>query len=160
MKKIFVKYLFTRHILVAEGTARTEDDARFETLFSLANLFGIRVKEGEKLVQPDMIRTAEECLGKKVPEPFYKGFPESVRELSQDKLIFDQMVHYAITYGLGDFSAPGHSLFELNFERTAFREDTEPRDFAVLSEGEAALRLGEMVNDLLAGTRPLNGMII
>ena len=155
MKNIYKNYLFEKHILVSEGDAgKTEN--QFETLFALANLFNIRIVSGEKLVREDMIKYASERLGENVPEPFYRGFPASVRELSPDQLFFDQMVHYTITYGFGDFSEAGHSLFEKNFERLAFKEGAEIKDFSVVTEDEAVSKLSEMVDNLLTGTRPLS----
>jgi hypothetical protein len=103
-----------------------------------------------------MIRYAASCLGENVPEPFYKGFPESVRKLTPEKLLFDQLVHYSITYGFGDFSEAGHSLFEENFERTAFKENADIKDFKIITEDEAVSMLAEIVNNLLAGSRPLS----
>ncbi|MGX8715583.1 MAG: hypothetical protein ACSW8A_07500, partial [Lachnospiraceae bacterium] len=123
------------------GSARTGETGKlqkeqFDILFSLAHLFNIRIVRGRKLVQRQMIRLAQVRLGIGVPEPFYRGFPASVRRLSKDQLIFDQLVHYAVTYGLGDFSAAGHSIFEEEFERTAFREDIDISDYEVITEEE------------------------
>ncbi|MGX8716084.1 MAG: hypothetical protein ACSW8A_10075, partial [Lachnospiraceae bacterium] len=129
---------------------------QFDILFSLAHFFNIRIVRGRKLVQRQMIRLAQARLGMRVPEPFYRGFPASVRQLSRDQLAFDQLVHYAVTYGLGDFSAPGHSIFENQFERTAFRENVSISDYQVITEDEAVSMLAEAVSNLLAGTRPLN----
>ena len=176
MEKHYKRYLFGKHILVSEsmvepkqtGTPSALDfflvfnknvemnKSRFDILFSLAHLFDIKITKGAELVQRDMIRFVSECLGRNVPEPFYRGFPESVRKLTGDQLLFDQLVHYAITYGFGDFSKPGHSLFEAQFERTAFNEDTEIKSFSIITEEEAVAVLGRMVNNLLAGTRPLS----
>ena len=103
-----------------------------------------------------MIHVAERCIGRQVPAPFYKGFPQSVRELSPDALLFDQLMHYFQTYVSGDFSEAGTSLLEETFERLAFREKTEIKDFSILPEEEAVSRLVSSVNDLLASTRPLS----
>ena len=142
------------------GTAAHEagvlQKEQFDILFSLAHFFNIRIVRGRKLVQRDMIRLAQVKLGMHVPEPFYKGFPASVRQLSRDQLIFDQLVHYAVTYGLGDFSAAGHSIFEDQFERTAFQENADITDYEVITEDEAVSMITEAVGNLLAGTRPLN----
>ena len=160
MKKIFKEYLFQKHIFVCEtaeaGLAENEEPHVFETLFSLANLFGIAITEGKELAQQGMIETASEMLGKDVPKPFYQGFPESVRNLSADQLLFDQLVHYTVTYGFGHFSEPGHSLFEETFERMAFNENVEIKEFVILKEAAAVKQLAEYVENLLAASRPLN----
>ncbi|MBE5997575.1 MAG: hypothetical protein E7240_09575 [Lachnospiraceae bacterium] len=153
MKQLYKNYLFQKHILVSE-TKNPENT--FETLFSLANLFAIRITDGQNLADASMIRYASSQLGEKIPAPFYKGFPESVRALTVDELIYDQMLHYWTTYGLGDFSEVGHSVFEEQLERTAFKENVKIKDFRILPEKEALKLVGEMVTDLLAGSRPLN----
>ena len=156
MKNIYKNYLFEKHILVSEGNEENIEN-QFATLFALANLFNIRIIEGEKLIREYMIKYVSEQLGENVPEPFYRGFPESVRVLSSDQLLFDQLVHYMITYGFGNFEGEaGHSLFEEGFERTAFKESSEIKEFTIVSEDEAVTILGEMVDNLLTGTRPLS----
>ncbi|HBZ03859.1 MAG TPA: hypothetical protein DEO83_08640 [Lachnospiraceae bacterium] len=155
MKNIYKNYLFEKHYLVSEGDADVIEN-QFETLFALANLFNIRIVKGEKLVHDYMIRFAAERLGENVPEPFYRGFPQTVRGLSPDQLLFDQMVHYSITYGFGNFSEAGHSLFEENFERTAFKENADIKDFNIITGEEAVTVLTELVQGLLSGTRPLS----
>ena len=162
MKDLFKEYLFQKHVLVSEGVspkfAGNHEAHVFETLFSLADLFGISVTEGKELAQSEMIEFASKMLGKEVPLPFYQGFPESVRNLSRDQLLFDQLVHYTMTYGFGNFSEPGHSLFEQNFERMAFRENCEIKEFVILDEAAAVKRLTEYVESLLASSRPLNDL--
>ena len=155
MNTLYKNYLFNKHILVRENSVYAAEN-QFETLFALANLFNIRIISGEKLISKDMIRFVSERLGENVPEPFYVGFPNTVRELTTEQLIYDQLIHYTVTYGFGDFSEAGHSLFEEQFERTAFKENADIKDFSIITETEAEAVLGEYVNDLLAGTRPLS----
>ena len=133
MKSLYKNYLFQKHLLVSENDSENKemeaDQSQFEILFSLANLFNIRIAEGGKLVKKEMIKYVAKCLGEDVPAPFYQGFPDSVRRLGRDELLFDQLLHYAVTYGLGDFSEPGHSVFEEQFERAAFNEKAEIKEF-------------------------------
>lgn len=154
MKEQYKSYLFAKRILVCEPGEPRENLA--ETLFALANLFGIRISFGAELARPSMIKLAAKELGQNVPAAFYRGFPKSVRELSPDKLFFDQLIHYTVTYGWGNFSEAGHSVFEEDFERAAFKEDTPVKNFEILSEDYAVRKLEGFVKDLLASTRPLN----
>ena len=148
------EYLFAKHILVNESGRDRENC--FPTLFALAGQLGIRITEGAELALPEMIRFSAEQLGLLVPEPFYRGFPESVRKLTPEERLYDQLASYALTYGLNDFSVPRHSLFEESFERAAFREDTEPMEFRIL-DGEAAAReLDAFADAALASGRPLS----
>ena len=167
MKERYKNYLFEKHILVAENNAveQNEKDTRFDVLYTLGNRFGIRITEGAELVQPQMIRMAAEQLGERVPEPFYRGFPESVREMSSDALIYDQLMHYMLTYGA---DAAGitlseemqerrkYSMLEREIERTAFREEVPVKDFSILSEEAAEKELQKLVDQLLASSRPLS----
>lgn len=153
MNQIFHDYLFTKHILVSTAREKTNT---FEALFSLANLFNIRILSGGELADLGMVHTAERCLGLYVPYAFYRGFPQSVRELSPDALLFDQLAHYFIAWLEGDTSEAGASLLESTFQRTAFKENTEIRDFTIISEAEAVERLAVCVDELLSSTRPLS----
>lgn len=153
MTNQFTDFLFSRHLLVSDAG---ETEAAFETLFSLANLFNIRIVSGQPLAHPEMIRTAERCIGREVPAPFYRGFPQSVRALSPDALLFDQLLHYFRTYTLGDFSEAGVSLMEDTFQRLAFRETAQIREFSIITGEEALRQLALAVDDLLASTRPLS----
>ncbi len=154
MKQIYKKQLFRKNCLVSD--AKTDADTSFEVIFSLTALFNIRIVSGEKMAQKKMIPFVSEQLGINVPEPFYRGFPDTVRELSADELLFDQLVHYIKTYGLNLFEETGHSLFESCIERTAFDEKTTMRDFSIISEEEAVTRISEIVGNLLLGSRPLS----
>lgn len=154
MREIYKDYLFEKHILVSENNV--EEKNIFETLFALAHFFGIRIIKGEKLVDHGMIGELSKWLGENVPEPFYKGFPKSVRELTTEELLFDQLFHYFTTYGLGDFDEPGHSVFEKDFERVAFQEDVKVKDFEVQTEEEAEETIKAIVYNLLLGSRQLN----
>ena len=154
MKAIFKDYLFNHGILVNEAVEK--NSKVFETRFALAKLFNIRITDGENLVTADMICYAGEQLGQNVPEPFYIGFPESVRQLTSEQRLFDQLVHYAYTYGRGDFSEQGHSMLEEFIQREAFNEKCDVRNFYVITEDDAVVKLAEYVENLLAGTRPVN----
>ena len=154
MKNIYNNYLFQKHILVSEGSISSEDV--FPTLFSMASLFNVKIISGEKLAQPSMIRTLAANIGQNVPEPFYRGFPQSVRELSSNQRLFDQFVHYVKTYGFNMFDEAGHSVLEKSLTRLAFKENTELKEFTIVSEIEAVNILGEIVEDLLKSTRPIN----
>ncbi len=152
MKESLRAYLFTKGCLVSDAPGT----ARFETLFLLAHQFNIRITAGASLAHEDLIPFVAEQLGRRVPAPFYRNFPQSVRELSTDQLLFDQLVHYTVTYGFENFTAAGHSLFEENFERLAFAEKTEVREFELLNEEEATLRLHGYLAEMLKSTRPLS----
>ena len=154
MKEIYKDYLFEKHILVSEGM--TEEKYVFETLFAMAHFFGVKITKGKELVRCGMVKELSKRLGENVPEPFYRGFPQSVRNLSAEELLFDQLIHYFNTYGLGNFDEPRHSVFEKDFERAAFQEDTEAQEFMIQTEEEAEDTIRTMVNDLLSGSRPLN----
>ena len=154
MKDLFKIYLFRHNILVSEAVEKSGNV--FEIRCALARLFGIRITAGETLLQEEMISFAAAQLGQNVPEPFYRGFPESVRELLPEQLLYDQILHYVKTYGLGMLDEAGHSVMEEYIERSAFQEEIRVKDFVVLSKAEAEERLAGYAQDLLQSTRPLS----
>ena len=148
------RYLFSKGTLI--GEKRSEH--AFAARFALASIFNISITSGQEYAHENMISFAADMLGEFVPEPFYRNFPHSVRELTSDQRLFDQLCHYAITYGSGDFSEAGYSLFEENFERLAFREETAIKKFVILNEEEALAVFKEYIEDMLKGSRPLSDM--
>lgn len=153
MDQRYLDHLFTRGFFVSE---KGPSDHAGETVLSLAKLFNIQVVEHGEWASLDMVRVAERNLGVNVPEPFYRGFPESVRSLSVEQRLVDQILHYARTYGLGDFSEAGHSLLEGEVVRSCFDEKTPIRPFRIIDASEATRLVEEQAHLLLAGSRPLS----
>ena len=154
MKAVFEDYLFQQHYLVATSDQPTEHAC--EALIALANFAKIRVTGYLELATLEMLKVAQRNIGCDVPEPFYRGFPKSVFELTPAELAIDQFLHYFRTYGLGDFSERGHSLFETYHERLDFDEDVNYKDFAIITPDEAKAALDDAVRGFLASTRPLS----
>ena len=95
-------------------------------------------------------------IGVCVPEPFYRGFPETVKALTKEEKLFDQLFHYFITYQMGDFEEAGHSIFESEFKKTAFREGYETKKFEIVTEEAAEALLKSYVLDMAKSSRPLS----
>ena len=131
-------------------------DLAVEALVSLAHFARIRIVAHPELADMHMLEVAKRNIGFDVPEAFYRGFPDSVRALTPDQLFFDRLLHYFRTYGMGDFSEAGHSLFEKYCGRTAFSEKVESKDFAIITPDEAESQLDRMAQGFLASSRPLN----
>lgn len=148
------EFLFAKHILVNDYDG-AEDNA-FETLFALARLFSVKIVKGHNLLNSNLIPFVAHQIGFYVPEAFYKGFPQTVRQLTRDKLAFDQLVHYTVTYGFGDFSQAGHSLFEQDFERVAFKEKTTLKQFEIVTESQAEQIVVDCAKQMLETSRPLS----
>lgn len=153
MKQIYKELLFEKNILVAEG--EPNGDTSFEALFSFAALFNIRIVEGEKLANLDMIRFVADQLHVNVPDTFYRGWPASVKTLSSDEMLFDQLYHYTKTYGLNLFEETGHALLESFLDKCAFRDNAKIKEFSVISEKEARTKIGDAYGDLLNSSRTL-----
>lgn len=154
MKKIYKDFLFHHGLLVSERKGAL--DEAFATRYVMDKAFAVRVNKGKNLVTKDMVPYIAKMLGENVPEPFYKGFPDSVKELSPDALLFDQLLHYTRTYGEGDFSEPGYSCLEEYIERKAFNEKRDSKDFDVITVEEAVNNVAEYCESLLSSTRPIN----
>ena len=147
------EFLFDKHILVND-VVFGEDQV--SVLYALKNKFNVEITSGHSLAHPDMIRFCSKELGIYIPEPFYRGFPQTVRELTPSTLLLDQLIHYTRTYGFGDFSESGHSLFERALERSKFNEEDTPKQFTILTEACALMELKGFVQALLDSSRPLN----
>ncbi len=174
MIDLFYEVLFAQHILVADPLqsdeypfeAASPEKYPFETLAALASLFQIRITEGQALAQQQMIPFAASQLGRHVPEPFYRGFPKSVWKLSPDELLFDQALHYfatalkrsmlKVTPDMDVTIGMPHSILETMVERSALAENTQPKDFRIVTQDEALQLLCAMADNLLESTRPLN----
>lgn len=144
-------FLFEKAILVSDAPG--EHPAA--TLVALAKAFDIRIKAGHELASESLISFVADMLGQYVPEPFYRNFPDSVRKMNIDQRLFDQLVHYTLTYGFGQTDEAGHSLFERDLDRLVFTGEGTPRDFTILNEEEAVAALTGIMDDMLLGTRPL-----
>lgn len=127
-----------------------------EAIVALVHFARIRITANPELASIEMLDVAKRNLGFDVPLPFYRGYPDSVRELGPFERLVDQLLHYFRTYGLGDFTEAGRSLLEEYGERDAFDEDVEPKEFAIITSDEAEAALARMAEGFLASTRPLN----
>lgn len=161
MKDILKQYLFEKHILVNDspifyGSSIEQATDSFATIVALSKKFSIRITSGAEKVSSSMIDDAAKFLGEYVPDPFYKGFPDSVRELTSEQLLYDQLLHYTQTYGMGWFDKAGHSIMEEVYTRIGFNENTPPRDFSIMDEKEAETAIRVYMRDILGGNRPLN----
>lgn len=162
MKQVFEDYLFSQGYFVVSsfGEGRREDEQAVEqaagALVALARFAQIRITAHPECASLDMLEVAKRNIGFHVPPSFYRGFPKSVLDLSSSELMFDQMLHYFITYGMDDFSEAGHSLFEDCYERAPFAESVEPKLFAIITDDEAEVFLANMAEGFLASSRPLN----
>ena len=152
MRDLVHDFLFSKSIFVSAG----EDEQAPAVLASLAKLFNIRIVSNPGWASLGMVEVAKRNLGVDVPAPFYRQFPASVKNLSIDKIVIDRLVHYMRTYGLGDFSRPGHSLFEDEVVRKCFNEDVDVREFSIVSVEEALKLFSDAAEALLASSRPLN----
>jgi hypothetical protein len=163
MNSAYEDYLFSRGYFVADDADAADERAlsaaqshALEALLALAHFASIRITTRPELASINMLKVAARNIGEHVPTPFYEGFPQTARKLSTNELLFDQLLHYSRTYGLGDFSEAGHSLFEHGFQRLAFAEKTDPKPFAIVTVHEALAILRRDVEGFLASTRPLN----
>ena len=154
LKEIYKNYLFDKSILVND-TGKDESGA-FPALYSLATKLGISITSGHDLATAEILDFASLKIGQYIPESFYKGFPDSVRELSTEQKLFDQLFHYYKTYGLGEFDEAGHSVFEKEFEKVKFAEFYAKKFFSIIDEATAISMLKSFCDDIAKSTRPLN----
>ena len=154
MRDLLKDFLFSKGYFVR--TDADEEGRAPEFLAALAKVFNIRIVKNPDWASVDHVTVAKRNLGVHVPPPFYRGFPFTVRELSLEQIVFDRLLHYVRTYGLGDFSRPGYSVFEDEVVRPCFSEDVEVRELSIIGEEEAVAMLHGIVDALLASSRPLS----
>ena len=94
MNAILSTYLFNRGYFVSTQPA---PEYAPDVATILAYCFGIRLTSHPELADLEMVHLAEDCIGIDVPDPFYIGFPASVRMLTADQLLMDQILHYLIS---------------------------------------------------------------
>ena len=145
-------FLFEKAILVSDAPG----EHPVATLVALAKIFNIKITSGCEHACESLIPFVGKMLGEHVPAPFYRNFPDSVRKMSIDQLLFDQLVHYTVTYGFGMTDEAGHSIFERDFERLAFTGEATVREFSILTEEAALAALSGIMDDMLLGSRPLS----
>lgn len=166
MINLFKEYLFTQHYLVNDGIETDEYGRQTEsftdpehldyeeamaTIVTLAQKFGIRIVGGFEYASKQLIRNAANYIGEYVPEPFYRGFPQSVLELTTNQKIYDQL------NGFGWWHDIQHSTLENIYERVAFNENVKKKEFTVITDDEAKRILTGNLRDILGKTsRPLN----
>lgn len=152
MNSLVKDFLFSKHILVAEQKGKDQ----VLTMYALLNKLNIKIVSGFEHAHPDMIRFCANHLGEYIPTPFYSGFPKSVLELTSEQRLLDQLIHYTITYGYGNFESNCRSAFEDARERSVFKEADEPKEFRILTEAEAVEEFKTICNSLASSTRPLS----
>lgn len=156
MKEVFKKYLFDKNILVNDGA--TESEEELETLLCTALMakYGYNVVSGAELMSKPVFNYVAEQIDCKPTEPFYRGFPESVKNLCPEELLFDQLWSYYKTYGLNDFSEEQHSVCESPVERIALLKSFTTKNVKILNEKDAEKELESLLQGLCDQTRPMS----
>lgn len=156
MKEVFKKYLFDKNILVNDGTE--ENDEELESLLCTALMakYGYNVISGAELMSKPVFNYVAEQIDCKPAEPFYRGFPESVKNLCPEELLFDQLWSYYKTYGLDDFSEEQHSVCENPVERIALLKSFTTKNVKILNEKDAEKELESLLQGLCDQTRPIS----
>lgn len=154
------EFLFRKHILVSNGNREEPDfEKAFSSMIALKREFGIEISDGFELANEDVVREAEYFLGEYVPEAFYRGFPNSVRALTTEQRLFDQLLHYSMKNGMQWCYDVEHSTMETILERVAFNESVTPKEFVIVDENQAEQKLTCLIKELLENKRsPLNAM--
>lgn len=159
MEKIYTDYLLSKRILVSDVDKQVDSNETVAlALFCLYNEYGVVVTRGKELVTAAATQKLIEQLNERVPDAFYRNYPMSVLSMTPNQLLIDQLVHYAITYGLNEVDEAGHSIFEENLmDRAPLRDDDLAVSYwSILTEEQAHNTIKVCVMDLLKGSRPLN----
>ena len=96
MELLYQDHLFAKGLFVSEAGPSSHAS---EAVLSLAKLFNIEIVEHPEWADLPMVRLAQRNIGINVPEPFYRGFPKSVFELTPAELAIDQFLHHGADLG-------------------------------------------------------------
>lgn len=158
MLKEFKDYLYARNILVQEcsKTSLTPEESAWSCT-ALLGMYSINIIEGADLANQNIIRYVGKMIDGEISEPFYKGFPESVKKLSVEEKLINQLYSYYLTYGLGNFDdGATHAVIEDLPAKVALAANDEvPKNFSIMTEECADKRLHQIMQNLLDSTRPL-----
>lgn len=85
MKETFKKYLFDKNILVNDGAEEKDEELESLLCTALMAKYGYNVVSGAELMSKPVLNYVAEQIRyiAKPTEPFYKGFPESVKNFAQ-----------------------------------------------------------------------------
>lgn len=156
MEQIFKDFLFNKNILVKDSYEVNDKEERDLLCTALMANYGYNVVSGKEFMDRRIYTFVHDKLDTKPVEPFYRGFPESVKKLCPNELLFDQLLSYYRTYGLNDFSEEQHSVCESPVERIALLKSFKTVNVKILTECEAKNVLKDYISDLCSGTRPVS----
>lgn len=159
MNEVIRDYLFSHHILVNE-TGKEILGHSIYALYGLINDFGVRVDNGSELANVDILRyVGNQLTHFATKESFYLGFPNSVRIMSNDMKAFNQMYHYAITYGMNDFSrdeSPRAAYEEIVDRVTLTKGEENIKNFSIVSIDSVPDIVKNLVSDICLATRAIS----
>lgn len=159
MELEFKNFLFNKNILVCESQEIDKIDQEEAALLctALMSKFGYNVIQGGEMMTRDIFTFVNDKLDYEPAEPFYRGFPDSVKILCPEEFLFDQLFSYYKTYGLGNFSEAQHSVLEDEpVKRIALLKSFTTKNVKIVTEEEAKEIVLEAVKDFCASSRPLS----
>ena len=156
MKETFKKYLFDKNILVNDGAEEKDEELESLLCTALMAKYGYNVVSGVELMSKPVFNYVAKQIDFKPTEPFYRGFPESVKKLCPEECLFDQLWSYYKTYGLDDFSEEQHSVCESPVERIALLKSFTTKNVKILNEKDAEKELENLLQGLCDQTRPMS----
>lgn len=138
--------LFQSNIIVSD--TGKDQEAVYITLLAK---FGIKIADEESfnLLNPEILKVFERVFRQPLGEPFYRGFPESVKNLSEEEILIDRLLHYMQTYGEGDFENRHFSIFEKEVEKIPFKESYDLKIYKVVNSERAYKELCNIADTLL-----------
>lgn len=156
MKETFKKYLFDKNILVNDGAEEKDGELKSLLCTALMAKYGYNVVSGAELMSKTVFNYVAEQIDFEPTEPFYRGFPESVKKLCPEERLFDQLWSYYKTYGFNDFSEEQHSVCESPVERIALLKSFTTKNVKILNEKDAEKELESLLQGLCDQTRPMS----
>ena len=140
--------LRTRHYLVSTDQT-DEQNSAYLNAYLFAN-FGIVVDKPDLLTKT-MVGIIDKEFHLNVPKSFYNN-PQDTALFSTSELLIEQLVSY-FAYGsdLGRIE-----IFKKDFPEYVVGDELKLRNFYIVSEQEAEIILGDILDNLCAYTRPFS----
>lgn len=138
--------LFQNNIIISDNGKDQE-----AVYITLLGKFGVKIADEASfsLLNPEVLNVFERAFRKPLGEPFYRGFPESVKSLSEEEILIDRLIHYAQTYGTGDHENRHFSIFEKEVEKVPFKESYDLKIYKVVNSERAFKELYNIADTLL-----------
>ena len=148
LKEMLVKRRYLVEETVELDSLQATQNAAYYNAFLLSN-FGIVVDKPLKLTA-NMLKLIKDVYRLDVPASYFKH-PQDMQYYTQDELFIEQFLSYVFAYGADNSHV---EVFAKELPQYEIGTKMKLREFQILSEVDAACKLGDIAADYAAYKRP------